>query len=37
MNINLGAALGVIKLSYERFVGTGFYFGLLEIKKKINI
>ena len=28
MNINLDAALGVIKLSYERFVGTGFYFGL---------
>ena len=28
MNIDFSAALGVIKLSYERFIGTGFYFGL---------
>ena len=28
MNIDFDAAIGVIKLSYERFIGSGFYFGL---------
>lgn len=28
MNIDFESAIGVIKLSYERFIGTGFYFGL---------
>ena len=28
MNIDFDSAIGVIKLSYERFIGSGFYFGL---------
>lgn len=28
MNIDFDAAINVIKLSYERFIGSGFYFGL---------
>lgn len=28
MKIDVESAIGVIKLSYERFIGSGFYFGL---------